>query len=116
MCHLKFKDFNFFSTQEKIISFQPHRALEQASWLSSQVNKYIDICKPWSLAKNLEDRDRLGTVLYTALDMTRILVGILSPVMPEKMSDAMNSLGIGNEKIIFDNLVPGFLEPGKKLP
>ena len=102
--------------KKKILDFQPHRALEHSSRLSTQVNKYIDLCKPWNLAKNINDRDRLGTVLYTALDMTRILIGMLAPVMPKKMNEAMNYLGLEKEKIIFDNLVPGLLESGKKLP
>jgi len=102
--------------QENILTFQPHRALEHATWLSSQVNKYIDRCQPWSLAKKLENRERLGTVLYTSLDMTRILVGLLAPVMPEKMNSAMQSLGLGLENITFEKLIPGFLESGKELP
>jgi len=102
--------------KENIITFQPHRALEHAIWLSSQVNKYIDRCEPWSLAKNSEKRDRLGTVLYTSLDMTRILVGLFDPVMPEKMKEARESLGLGEDKITFDRLTPGFLESGKELP
>ena len=102
--------------QEHILAFQPHRALEHVAWLSSQVNKYIDSCKPWSLAKQVEDRERLGTVLYTALDMTRILVGLLDPVMPKKMSEARKSLGLGTEKIAFEKLTPGLLEAGTKMP
>ena len=102
--------------REHILAFQPHRALEKVAWLSSQVNKYIDSCKPWSLAKQSEDRERLGTVLYTALDMTRILVGLLDPVMPEKMSEARKALGLGTENIEFDKLTPGLLESGTEMP
>ena len=102
--------------QENILTFQPHRAFENAVWLSSKVNKYIDSCKPWILAKKLEERERLGTVLYTALDMARILVGLFEPVMPGKMNEAKNSLGQGHEKNIFENLIPGLLEPGTELP
>mgnify|MGYP001502273196 CR=1 FL=1 len=102
--------------KEHVNSFQPHRALEHVSWLSSKVNKYIDSCKHWSLAKYLEDWERLGTVLYTALDMTRILVGLLDPVMPEKMAQARESLGLGEKKIEFEKLIPGFLKAGSKLP
>jgi methionyl-tRNA synthetase len=102
--------------QDYILAFQPHRALEHVAWLSSQVNKYIDNCKPWSLAKKPEDRERLGTVLYSALDMARILVGLLDPVMPEKMSEARKSLGLGKEAIPFEKLTPGLLESGTVLP
>ncbi|HIN47547.1 MAG TPA: methionine--tRNA ligase [Deltaproteobacteria bacterium] len=102
--------------REYILAFQPHRALEHVMWLSSLVNKYIDNCKPWSFAKQKENRERLGTVLYTALDMTRILVGLLDPVMPEKMREARISLGLGTEGIPFEKLTHGLLESGTELP
>ena len=102
--------------RENILAFQPHRALEHMAWLSSQVNKYIDSCKPWSLAKQPEERERLGTVLYTALDMARILVGLLGPVMPEKMCEARKALGLGAELILFEKLTPGVLVAGAELP
>ena len=102
--------------RENILAFQPHRALEHVAWLSSQVNKYIDSCKPWSLAKQPEERERLGTVLYTALDMARILVGLLGPVMPEKMCEARKALGLGAELILFEKLTPGVLVAGAELP
>ena len=102
--------------QEYILAFQPHRALEHIAWLSSQVNKYIDNCKPWSLAGQPEDRERLGTILYTALDMARILVGLLDPVMPEKMCEARKSLGLVTEAIPFEKITPGVLVAGTELP
>ena len=102
--------------QEYIYKFQPHRALEHVAFLSSKVNKYIDTCKPWTLTKDEKDRERLGTVLYTALDMTRIIVGLLDPVMPKKMYIARINLGLGEEIIPFSSLAPGLLESGIKLP
>ncbi|MBG56396.1 MAG: methionine--tRNA ligase [Deltaproteobacteria bacterium] len=102
--------------REYIVTFQPHRALEHVLYLSSKVNKYIDTCKPWTLTKDDKDRDRLGTVLYTALDMTRIIVGLLDPVMPKKMYTARKNLGLEQEVIRFSSFSPGLLEPGTKLP
>jgi len=80
------------------------------------VNKYIDRCKPWTLTTEKKDLERLGTVLYTALDMTRIIVGLLDPVMPKKMSEARINLGLGKEIIPFSSLSPGLLAPGTELP
>ena len=102
--------------REYIVKFQPHRALEHVALLSSKVNKYIDACKPWTLAKEEKDRERLGTVLYTALDMTRIIVGLLDPVMPKKMYEARKNLGLGEEILPFSSLSPGLLMPGTELP
>ena len=68
------------------------------------------------LTKEEKDRERLGTVLYTALDMSRIIVGLLDPVMPKKMCEARKILGLGEEIIPFSNLTPGLLVPGSELP
>ena len=102
--------------REYIIKFQPHRALEHVAFLSSKVNKYIDTCKPWTLTKEEKDRERLGTVLYTALDMSRIIVGLLDPVMPKKMCEARRNLGLGEEILPFSSLSPGILVSGTELP
>ena len=84
--------------------FQLHRALEQIASMSSQVNKYLDTTAPWKLAKQESDRARLGTVLYTALDTVRVIIQLLSPVMPEKMklilNEATSTLDTHSERLI----------------
>ena len=102
--------------QELVRAFQPHRALELVTQLSSAVNKYLDEHKPWKLAKEPEQHELLGTVLYTALDSARILVGLLQPVMPEKMAEAHRLLGMSVRSLEFDQLIPGVLESGTPLP
>ena len=74
--------------------------------LAAKVNKYLDTCKPWTLTKEEKDRERLGTVLYTALDMTRIIVGLLDPVMPKKMFEARKILVLRKRLFHF----PAFLQ------
>ncbi len=102
--------------RELVRGFQPHRALEQVIQLSSLVNKYIDDHKPWKLAKDPEQRVLLGTVLYTALDCARLLIGLLHPVMPDKMEQARIQLGVGEQPLEESRLVPGLLEAGTVLP
>ena len=48
--------------------------------------------------------------------MARILVGLLGPVMPEKMCEARKALGLGAELILFEKLTPGVLVAGVELP
>jgi len=102
--------------QTYILNFQTHRALEHVAFLSSHVNKYIDICAPWKLAKASESRERLGTVLYTALDMSRILVQLLTPVMPAKMKSAREFLGISDIPLTMTQLAPWLLPEERELP
>ncbi|MDO4539607.1 MAG: methionine--tRNA ligase [Syntrophomonadaceae bacterium] len=50
--------------------------------LVSRANKYIDETEPWLLAKDPEQRDRLGTVLYHLVECIRITTTMLLPAMP----------------------------------
>ncbi len=45
-------------------------------------NKYIDETAPWVLAKNPEDKERLGTVLYNLIEAIRIITIMIQPAMP----------------------------------
>ena len=48
-----------------------------------RANKYIDETTPWVLAKNEDDKPRLGTVLYNLVETIRIIAALLSSYMPE---------------------------------
>ncbi len=96
--------------------FEPHRALERIAMMSSAVNKYLDENKPWKLAKEEDQNERLGTVLYTALDASAWLVCLLEPVMPEKMKAARIQLGLGESSMTLEMLKPGLVQSGTPLP
>jgi methionyl-tRNA synthetase len=102
--------------KELVKQFQPHRALERIATLGSSVNKYLDENKPWQLSKEEGQRDRLGTVLYTALDVSAWLISLLEPVMPEKIKSARTQLGLGESPLTLNQLKPGLVQPGTKLP
>ena len=68
------------------------------------------------MSKEEGQRDRLGTVLYTALDASAWLISLLEPVMPEKMKSARTQLGLGESPLTLDQLKPGLVQPGTKLP
>ena len=99
-----------------IEQFEPHRALERIAMMSSAVNKYLDENKPWKLAKEEDQNERLGTVLYTALDASAWLVCLLEPVMPEKMKAARIQLGLGESPMTLEMLKPGLVQTGTPLP
>ena len=96
--------------------FEPHRALERIAMMSSAVNKYLDENKPWKLAKEEDQNERLGTVLYTALDASAWLVCLLEPVMPEKMKAARIQLGLGESPMTLEMLKSGLVQTGTPLP
>ncbi|MFZ4893959.1 methionine--tRNA ligase [Plantibacter sp. Mn2098] len=57
------------------------------------LNGYITVQEPWVLAKDEEQRERLGTVLYTAAEGLRALAVLLSPFMPKATETLWTALG-----------------------
>jgi len=71
-----------------------HRALEAAWAMIARVDKFISDAKPWELAKNEEQRETLGAVLYRAAETIRWLAVLLHPVMPESTRAMWRQLGL----------------------
>ena len=68
--------------ERQIAAFQFNRALEALWRLISEANKYVERCKPWSLAKDPAQRGRLGAVMYNLADAVRIIALLIEPFMP----------------------------------
>ncbi len=77
---------------------QFHAALEEIWKLINRANKYIDETAPWSLAKSDETRDRLNTVLYTLVEVIRIVTVLASSFMPKMPTRVWEQLGILDNK------------------
>jgi methionyl-tRNA synthetase len=77
------------------------RALEAAWTVVARVDKMITDAKPWDLAKDENQRQTLGAVLYRAAESLRWLSVLLYPVMPEASRGIWRQLGLegGPEKI-----------------
>ncbi len=59
------------------------RAMRDIMTLADQINAYVDQNAPWAMAKNPEQREALHRVATLTLNGFRILVTLLSPVIPE---------------------------------
>jgi methionyl-tRNA synthetase len=59
-------------------------------------NRYMERTAPWTLAKKGET-ERLNTVLYCVAEALRKVSVLLHPVMPGKMADLRNALGLPEE-------------------
>lgn len=60
-------------------------------------NRYIAATEPWKLAKDPEQRERLGTVLHTALQVVSDANTLLTPYMPsaaQQIHDAIGGRGV----------------------
>ncbi len=50
--------------------------------IARRSNKYIDETAPWALAKNEDDKEKLGTVMYNLIEAIRIMAVVMQPFMP----------------------------------
>ncbi|WP_210507019.1 methionine--tRNA ligase [Naasia sp. SYSU D00057] len=73
--------------------FAIHEAIGAIWTVVEELNGYITEQEPWVLAKQPENRERLGTVLYTAAEGLRALAVLLSPVIPKSTAKLWTSLG-----------------------
>ncbi|MCG2659245.1 MAG: hypothetical protein L6437_03235, partial [Kiritimatiellae bacterium] len=62
-----------------------------------EANRYLEKRQPWTLAKHSE-HGALNTVLYHAVETLRIVSGLLYPVMPAKMRELRQVLGLSAEE------------------
>ena len=73
--------------------FAIHEALASVWTIVEELNGYITLQEPWVLAKSEDKRERLATVLYTAVDGLRALAVLLSPVIPHASQKLWRALG-----------------------
>jgi len=59
-----------------------HKALAAVIELVTKANEYVQAAQPWALAKDPSKRERLGSVLYNALEAARVAALLMSPVTP----------------------------------
>src|SRR5688500_15608221 len=86
------------------------RALEAAWSIVARVDKMITDAKPWDLAKDENQRQTLGAVLYRAAESLRWLNVLLYPVMPEASRAMWKQLGL---KGVPDEIDPSTLKWGE---
>lgn len=70
------------SVEESLDAFDPASALEGIWRFVARCNKYVDETAPWVLAKQVDQQERLDTVLYTFVESIRIITILTAPFMP----------------------------------
>ena len=70
------------------------RALEAAWSVVARIDKMITDAKPWDLAKDENQKQTLGVILYRAAESLRWLSVLLHPVMPGASQAMWNQLGL----------------------
>ncbi len=75
-------------------------ALREIMELTDLVNVYVDQNKPWDLAKQPEQEDRLHDVCSTCLEAFRILCVYLKPVLPNIAEQVETFLNIAPQQFV----------------
>ena len=93
--------------EEKMDASHVAEALDEIWNLLRRSNKYIDETMPWALAKDEENKARLGTVLYNLLESIRISAVLLKPFMPETSDKILEQLNTKVDTLEFGGLKAG---------
>ncbi len=67
--------------------------------LISRTNKYIDETMPWALAKEPDQRERLGCVMYHLAESLRMISVLISPFLVETPLKIRHQLGITDKDL-----------------
>jgi methionyl-tRNA synthetase len=71
-----------------------NRALREVMALADLANQFVDLAKPWELARHPGQDENLHRVCSDALNMFRLLTLYLKPVLPKLARDVEEFLGI----------------------
>ncbi len=92
--------------------FRVNVALEETMSLARAINAYLETTAPWKLAKDESKRQELSEALSVSSEALRLLLVLLSPVIPKKASHALALMG--GEKAEPGKLVWGLLPTGSQ--
>ena len=82
------------NVEKRMNEYQFSEALKEIWKFISRMNKYIDECAPWKLAKDEDSKDRLSTVMYNLVEGLYKIAALISPFMPDTAQKMLNQLGL----------------------
>ena len=94
------------NVEKRMNEYQFSEALKEIWKFISRMNKYIDECEPWKLAKDEDSKDRLSTVMYNLVEGLYKIAALISPFMPDTAQKMLNQLGleVDAEKMKLENV------------
>lgn len=88
---------------EAMAALNPRLAIRHAMDLVYHTNGYLTSAEPWNLVTNVKRKKELNHVLFVITEAIRVVCILLQPVMPSKMSEALDRLGVAKDKRTFDH-------------
>ena len=86
-------------TAELMQTFHVADALAEIWVIVDRSNKYIDETMPWVLAKDEEQKARLGTVMFNLIESIRTIAELLQSFMPDTAKSIVEQIGGGSDKV-----------------
>jgi len=74
---------------ELMLNYQCHRAIEKIWEFVRACNKYLNETEPWKM----NEKERIGAVLYNLIESLRIIGILLSPFMPGTAEKVLQQIG-----------------------
>ncbi len=91
--------------EEKLNTFKMDGLIQSIMDFVRSINVYMEKNQPWKLVK--EDKNLAGSVLYNAAEALRIATLMLSPVMPQKSQEILDTLGSNDSSLEWGGLKSG---------
>jgi methionyl-tRNA synthetase len=94
------------------------RAVREISALADRANQYIAQHAPWTLAKDEARREEVQAICTQGLNLFRVLIGLLKPVLPRTAEKSERFLGIAplSWRDLGDFLADHRINPFEPLP
>ncbi|KAF8923062.1 tRNA synthetases class I (M)-domain-containing protein [Dissophora ornata] len=84
---------------EAMSNYRTTHAIQAIFDMLAEANTNFSHAEPWNLVKNPDNKDRLDTVIWHALESVRMAALLLQPVMPQKAPEILDLLDIrGDER------------------
>ncbi len=100
-----FNQLSKIDIEKKLDTFKMDGLIQSIMDFVRSINVYMEKNQPWKLVK--EDKKSAGNVLYNAAESLRIATLMLSPVMPQKSQEILETLGSNNSSLDWGGLKPG---------
>lgn len=89
---------DFVAAGERIASLYEQReyatAIREIMALADRANRYVDLHKPWALAKDPAQADTVRAIATQGINLFRALMIYLAPVLPRMCEEAGQFLGV----------------------
>src|SRR5215208_2600857 len=95
------------SVRELIDGAQLTLALEEIWARVRRLNRYVEENRPWELAKDSSEGDRLDVVLYNLAEGVRVLALLLLAYLPDTSGRLLEALAEGNRELAAFGSRPG---------